>query len=433
MAALRASFSFYRLLIFLATVWTLASCILLLDSNLFSAREKFQESDFIMTFYVAGYLVANGRSQELYPSPAARSFIDSPFDKAAHRLLPHLPKHTTGAYMYTPLVAGFFAPFSFLDPNSAMLVWQIFSVIALAGSMVLLAHAARATASDIFFLSFLFAPVFLTLWAGQLGLVFGLLPLCLGYVLILRRNPFSAGLVWSLLLLKPQFLIPAAFVAIVCGCMKRFLTLIGMTLGIAGLLLLTIGLFSWPVTLHWVLSHRVSDAYFFSGLQGIPSHLVTGLPANLMILLPINIRETVKLPLYIASAAAWLYGLWFCLEFRKLPTNIVSEISLPLTIGVILASLTLPHFLYYDLCVLLPAGVLLLAKNSPIGSNELRVVGLLGWIAISAFFPLLLAFAYSAGLSLLLEFIILLLFLVLLTRLRYQLNARVSGDSPIPV
>src|SRR6266508_6592023 len=99
MAERRSSLTPHRALVFLAQVFAVASWLFLLDSNLFSQREKFQESDFIMTFYVAGHLAASGRSAELYPHPDARSFIDSPFNKAAHTLLPHLPISTTGAYM----------------------------------------------------------------------------------------------------------------------------------------------------------------------------------------------------------------------------------------------------------------------------------------------------------------------------------------------
>ena len=385
-----------------------------------------------MTFYVAGHLAATGRYNELYPSPGARSFIDSPFDKAAHKLLPHLPSTTTGAYMYTPLVAGLFAPFHWLDPNSAMLVWQVFSLFALAASALILAQVTRTKAGDIFFLSFLFAPVFLTLWAGQLGLAFGLFPLCLGYYLILRQKPFLAGIVWSLLLLKPQFFFPAAFVAIVSACTERFRLLIGMILGVIALVSFTVGLFSWPTTLQWVTSHQVSDAYFFSGLQGIPSHLITGLPANLMVLLPVASRQSVKLPLYTVAAAAWLYGVWFCRELNKLQGRAPCQISIALTIGVILASLTLPHLLYYDLCVLLPAGVLLIAKNSPFGIPGGYLVGVIGWIAISIFFPLLLGFAYTTILPLILELIILFLFLALLTRLRLQVTAPHAFDAEFP-
>ena len=75
MAARQSSLTRYRLLVFSATAWALASGLFLFDNNLFSQREKFQESDFIMTFYVAGRLALTGRANELYPPSDARSFI----------------------------------------------------------------------------------------------------------------------------------------------------------------------------------------------------------------------------------------------------------------------------------------------------------------------------------------------------------------------
>ena len=143
MAARQSSLTRYRLLVFSATAWALASGIFLFDNNLFSQREKFQESDFIMTFYVAGRLALTGRANELYPPSDARSFIDTPFDRAAHELLPHLPKASTGAYMYIPLIAGFFAPFSLVDPNLSLFLWQLMSVVALALSVTILSRRER--------------------------------------------------------------------------------------------------------------------------------------------------------------------------------------------------------------------------------------------------------------------------------------------------
>jgi len=183
----------FRAALFVAAVWTVATWIFLVDNNLFSQRERFQESDFIMTFYVAGQLVLAGRSVELYPEPDAKSFVSSPFDKAAHEFLPHLPKGSTGAYMYTPLVAGFFAPLSLAGPNYALLIWQALSVLALAFSCWLLARVTSGKAGEIFFLASLYFPVFLTLWAGQLGLAFGVAPLCAGYFLLLRQWPLAAS------------------------------------------------------------------------------------------------------------------------------------------------------------------------------------------------------------------------------------------------
>lgn len=415
MTAPRFAVTPYRALIFLATVCTLASGIFLIDTNLFSQRDQFQESDYIMTFHVAGHLAAAGRSQELYPAADALSFVDSPFDKAAHALLPRLPKQSTGAYMYIPLVAGFFAPFSYLDPNWSLFFWQALSVLALAGSCYLLARIAQIEWHEIFFLSFLFAPVFLTLWAGQLGLGLGLLPLCIGFALVWHQRLFSGGLFWSLLLLKPQFFLAAAFVATSLALTRRYRTFLGMAMGVIALIGATLLAFGSDTTMQWLLSHHVSDATYSSGLQGIPSHLITGLPANIMILFPVAQRAAVKLPLYAASASLWLFGLWYCCQLGRTRKNPSITLCLTFITGLMLSSLTLPHLLYYDLCLLLPVGVLMLARNGPLaGQPRLHWIAVVGWIVVSGFFPFLLAFAKYKAVPLTLELILLMLFIALI-------------------
>ncbi len=368
-----------------------------------------------MTFYVAGHLVAHDRSTELYPQADLQSFAGTPFDKAAHALLPHLPKNITGAYMNIPLVAAFFAPFSHLDPNLALFLWQALSVLALCLCSFMLSRTTGTKASELFFLSFTYLPVFLTLWAGQLGLVFGLLPLCFGYLLLLKQMPLAAGLVWSLLILKPQYLLVGAFVALVSALLQHYRMLIGLVLGIVSLMALTIAMFSLPVTFQWLASHRVSDAYFFAGLQVIPAHLLTGLPANILVLLPVDQRSSLKLPLYSGAAAMWLFGIWFCSLFNKPRLEAPTQISITFVTGLILASLTSPHLLYYDLCVLLPAGTLLIAKQGPFARQiSSRFVAVSGWIIVSAFLPILLAFTEQKILPLILELNLLALFVVLL-------------------
>jgi hypothetical protein len=418
----------YRALLFFATVFALASGIFLIDSNLFSQRDQFQESDYIMTFYVAGHLAATGRADELYPNLDALSFVDSPFDKAAHALLPRLPKQSTGAYMYIPLVAGFFAPFSYIDPNWSLFFWQALSVLALAGSCQLLARVARVKSHELFFLSFLFAPVFLTLWAGQLGLGFGLLPLCIGFLLVWHRWLFSGGLIWSLLLLKPQFFFAAVFVAIALVLTRRYRAFLGIAVGVIALIAATILAFGIDPTTQWLLSHRVSDATYSSGLQGIPSHLITGLPANLMILFPVSQRGSVKLPLYAAAAALWMFGLWYCWKLGRDQSNPWSTLCLTFIVGLLLSSLTLPHLLYYDLCLLLPAGVLLLGKNGPLaGQEQLRWIAIMGWTVVSGFFPILLAFSKYKAAPLTLELILLMLFFALLCLVKQRSRPVVEG------
>jgi hypothetical protein len=419
MAERLPSSKFFRAVLFCATVWTVASWMFLIDNNLFSQRERFHESDFIMTFYIAGLLVSAGRSGELYPAAGAHSFVGSPFDKAAHEFLPHLPESSVGAYMYTPLVAGFFTPLSKAGPNFSLLIWQVLSVLALASSCWFLAKISASKTSHIFFLSSLYAPVFLTLWAGQLGLGFGLAPLCAGFFLLLRQWPLAAGFVWSLLLLKPQYFLAAAFVALVLGVSGRYKALIGMTLGVIMLLGATVGFFSPELTLLWLQSHGVSDSIFSSGLHGIPAHLITGLPANLMILFPPTARAALKWPLYAGSALLWGLGLWCAVRLGRAGLSDSAWISLALVIGVSLCSLTLPHLLYYDLCVLIPAGVLLITKNGPLPDPvNFRYIGLKGWITVSAFLPILLAYTEQKLMPLILELSLLALFVMLLARLQ---------------
>ena len=419
MAESPSSSKFFRALLFIATVWTVASWIFLIDNNLFSQRERFQESDFIMTFYVAGRLVSAGRSDELYPAPQARSFVDSPFDRAAHEFLPHLSKSSTGAYMYTPLVAGFFAPLSKAGPNYSLFIWQVLSVLSLAFSCWLLAKISTSKSSDVFFLSSFYAPVFLTLWAGQLGLGFGLAPLCAGFFLLLRQWPLAAGMVWSLLLLKPQYFLAAAFLSLILAVSSRYRAFIGMALGVVMLLGATIMFFSPELTLQWLQSHRVSDSIFSSGLHGVPAHLITGLPANLMILFPPAARAALKWPLYAGSALVWVLGLWFGVKLARAGLSDSTWISLALVIGVLLCALTLPHLLYYDLGVLIPAATLLIAKNGPLPDHiNFRAIGVKGWIIVNIFLPILLAYREQKFLPLILELSLLALFVMLLVRVR---------------
>jgi hypothetical protein len=334
--------------------------------------------------------------------------------------------------MYIPLIAAFFAPLSLAGPNYSLLLWQILSILALAFSCWLLARITSAKASEIFFLAFLYLPVFLTLWAGQLGLVFGLAPLCAGYFLLVRGWPTAAGLVWSLLLLKPQYFLAAAFVAIVLALKQWYRAFAAMTFGVVVLLALTAIFFSPQLALRWVQSHRISDSIFSAGLHDIPAHLITGLPANLMVLFPPELRGAVKWPLYGGAALMWVMGFAFVLKLARAKLADRSWIAICFVVGVVLCSLTLPHLLYYDLCVLLPAGVLLLASKSswPESINSRSVV-MLGWITVSGFLPLLIVFSTHRFLPLILELVLLALFVILLARIK-QTARIIPASFPSP-
>lgn len=272
-------------------------------------------------------------------------------------------------------------------------------------------------------MAFLFLPVFLTLWAGQLGLAFGLLPLCLGFVLLVNDRPWAAGLVWSLLLLKPQYFLAAAFVTLVLLMARRYRPFIAMSLGVIGLLLATLALFGPQMTLHWLQSHQVSDAMYSSGQQTIPSHLITGLPANLMILFPLAQRATVKWPLYCDAALLWGIGLYYAVKLARREANPSNAAAGALIIGCGLCAITLPHLLYYDLCVLIPAGALLCAGSQ---DKELRRMTMMGWTLVSVFLVPMLAYSGSKIVPLILEFLLAALLFLVLRRLTSL------GPTPVP-
>lgn len=389
-----------RILIFIATVWTLVQALFLIDSNL-SNPKRFQESDYIMTFYVAGRLVATGRSDQLYPAADESTFVSAAFDRAAHELLDSLPRQTVAIYMYSPLIAALFVPLSYLDPNWSLLFWHLLSILAWALSCKLLAQIVDADFLKSFFLSSLFAPIFITLWSGQLGLVLGVLPLCLGFSLLLLGRHLGAGLVWSILLLKPQYFPAAAFVALVFLCAGNFRLTVGMALGGVLFLGANLAIFSPALVQQWLASHRLSDALFISNDYGIPFHLVTSLPANLLLWLPRSLRATVKWPIYLGAALCWIGGLALCIKAQRSPWGLQQRVSFSLIVGCVLSSFALPHLLYYDLCVLIPAGYLLLSSKHFFQLTERgRIFAATAWFCISLYLPFALAFAPPASVSL---------------------------------
>ena len=400
----------HQLGVFLGTVWGLTFILLMVDTNL-SDPNKFVESDYITDFYPAGHLAVTGQVSELYPGPNDNSIWGSSFDKAAHSLLPQLSKDSPAIFRYSPLVAGIFAPLSILSPHISLLAWQTISIIALVLASFFLARAQQAKASDVVFLSALFFPIMINLWAGQVSLVLGLLPLSAGYLLLIKGRPFASGLAWSFLALKPQYFPVAVFVAVAQVCARRLKCFAGLIAGVIGLATANVVLFPMEVNMNWVYSLRFSDVIYSSGQYKLPVHLITSLPMDLLMLLPIGSRTVVKLPLYGAAAALWLTGLWQSKRIVNSGFDDSSKVSLTLVTGLLLLPLTSPHFLYYDLCIFLPVGVILLGNKSLSQSSvSLRWVGLIGWISISLYALVFLNVRHNLMLPLLLSLILLILF-----------------------
>jgi len=404
----------HQLGVFLGTVWGLTFILLMVDTNL-SDPNKFVGSDYITDFYPAGHLAATGQVSELYPGPNDNSIWDSPFDKAAHSLLPQLSKDSPAIFRYSPLVAAIFAPFSILSPHISLLAWQMTSIAALILSCIFLSRTNLAKAVDIVFLSALFFPVMVNLWAGQVSLVLGLLPLSAGYFLLIKECPFASGLAWSFLALKPQYFPVPVLVALAQAFIGRLQCIAGLIAGVLGLVVANVALFPMAVSINWLYSLRFSDVIYSSGQYKLPVHLMTSLPMDLLILVPIGSRAMAKLPIYCAVAALWLTGLWQSKRVVNSKLDEGSKVSLTLVTALLLLPLTSPHLLYYDLCMILPAGVILLENKWPQPQSVfLKRVALVGWISISIYALVFLNVRPNLGLPLALLAILLVLFVELL-------------------
>jgi hypothetical protein len=320
-----------------------------------------QGSDFVMTFYPVGKMVVEGLAQNIYPPPSATSFVDAPFNLYVHQLLTFLPKQYVAVYMYSPLMALFFVPFSFLTPQHALIAWQILSIAVLALVAWLSSRGDRWLALEYFSMLALFCPVFHTLLIGHLGIVVGLLPLALGYALLSRGKEMSAGIAWAALVLKPQFL---PTVMLVCGALllsKRPKATIGFIIGLFVFGLATVLALGPDLFGQWLNSFKMSDTIFAKAGYQFPAYMVVSLPAVIVQTFP-GMPAT-KIVAYGLAALIGLFALWRAVTILKGADNSQradnsvestrarrAALALVMLEGLFVLPLVLPHFLFYDFC-----------------------------------------------------------------------------------
>ena len=228
-------------------------------------------SDYVSSFYVAGRLVADPESSiDCIPGLTLFLFRDSPFNDSAHQLLSRLAPRTITSFMYPPIVAWIFAPLSVVPPHVSLLLWQVISVAALGLACRLLSRTSDVRAHDLFFLSVLFFPTFITVVIGQAGILFGLLPLSIGYWLLSRGSPLAAGFAWAALALKPQFLAVAGIISMAYALTGRIRVLSGMILGLCAWLSLNFFLVPEGMFAAWIQSLRQTDDIFSSDEYRVP-------------------------------------------------------------------------------------------------------------------------------------------------------------------
>lgn len=335
-------------------------------------QQKFsQQADYLMTYHTAGTLVREGRASMLYPPAGATTFMDTEFDKAAHRILPELPRTSLAEYMYMPLVAGLFVPFSFLPPGYSLLAWQVVSLTSLAYCAFLISshasHTDEPSTLDIAagWISLTFLPVAMSIWIGQLSIVFGLLPLVGGLYFVLKRKDLQAGLVWSLAVLKPQFFIAALMMVVALATAKRFKPAIGIVCGIIVIIGINLVLFSPTLFNEWLTTLKLAEAVYSDVKYGVAQHLATSLPRSIILLLPVTQHAVFKPLIYALSAILGGIGLYFAGRLVRSPLADSFKISLAAIICIFATPMIVPHVFFYDYTIFVAAGFLACAFTWP--------------------------------------------------------------------
>lgn len=357
-----------------------------------------QISDYLMTFHVAGYLIAHGQSALLYPPPDAVSFAGAPFDKTAHLVLTQMPATSVAEYMYMPLSAAVFVPFSFLAPHISLFSWQLVSLLCMAYCGFLVSKAATLGGAEfvdagfVTWLCLMLLPACLTLWIGQVGLVFGLLPLIVGYYLLSRNKPLAAGIAWSFTIFKLQFLVPVLVILIALACRKRFTSALGMFAGAAVLGIINVLAFSPTLMAEWMRCLKLSDVIYSDPKFGVATHIATSLPRTIILMIPVAQQATFKplvygLSLLLFATAAWT--VW------RLAARGVSDkllLNLSLLIGVFLTPLVMPHFFFYDYCLFVAAGLIIYLMEWPVYLEwRLKSLAILSFALINIYSIVVLA------------------------------------------
>jgi hypothetical protein len=373
-----------------------------------------QGSDFVMTFYPVGKLLLAGRASDIYPPPGAASFVEAPFNKYVHELLTFLPPQYVGIYMYSPLMALLLAPFALGSATQALIAWQLLSIIVLALVAYICSRGERSRGLDYFFMFTLFCPVFHTLLIGHLGIVVGLLPLALGYVLLSRSREGAAGFVWGALLLKPQFLPAAMLVAGSLFLAKRPRAALGLVAGLIVFGLLSCFALGPQMFFDWLKSFKMSDTIFAHAGYGFPAYMVVSLPAVLLQSFPFEARPIAKIFIYGLAAVIGLFALWRATlilrgsgmagvksgssgaeggEVKDGAATIEqmrqyrAALTLAMLIGLLVLPLVLPHFLFYDMCGL--ALIAVLAYQGHLWDAEqmrVRQIRTLSWWGLNLYY-----------------------------------------------
>lgn len=193
-------------------------------------------ADFVH-FYTIGSMARTHRADSLYDFAALH--------RAQVALVPESDPELY-VPVYPPQTALLFAPFSILPFAYATALWSLMTLIAFG---LIVRSAWRPVASSLHDRHFVFAAAaaFPPFWSlilhGQTTIIV-LAAFWAGWLALERQRSFAAGLVFGLLLIKPQFAIPIAVIVVVY---RQWSMLLGAMASVAVQIGAVAVLLGWPV------------------------------------------------------------------------------------------------------------------------------------------------------------------------------------------
>lgn len=284
-------------------------------------------------WYVAGQFVAQGQAEVLYDQDV--------FRQAAIDVGSGHPYFS----LYPPHVACLFAPFAALAFEALVPLYTIIQVIAFCSSIALMVGLPRSQNARLHWaLAFGFFPLAYSLSLGQLSTLL-LLVVVLAAVVEKTRGEFSAGLVLSLLTIKPTLFVGYWIWALVHFRQPR--RILGLAVGGLAQLALVTMLLGWEVVQNYMQTVPQLDAlignYEFAaahqhGWKGILTQRDWALPA---------VWQT---SLQIGFSLLALAGL---ISASKGRGHSASNADDSYALATLFALAIAPHLLTYDLLLLL--------------------------------------------------------------------------------
>jgi hypothetical protein len=307
-------------------------------SGVTDRQDRIRGRDFLH-FYLAGQLVADGRVEQLYDQHA--------FLELQKSISPVDEKNPPYVSVYPPHSALFFSSLGWMSYPRAIECWWLVQLVCVISVAMLLMRWLIPPKTWRFtcWLGILaFYPVLNTFWNGQIS---ALLLLCFvaGLTLHRREHQLAAGLIFSLVSLKPQLALGLYLWLLL---RRDWHTLLGVFLGGVVQLILVISFMGYETLVEYVHNARLASAWYAIYTMS-PDHqhalagILTTWFGNAFSLYSMLIQGVVAL---IAGLCLW--------KLLRTPVEYAAAIIFTMCCA--------PHLLTYDLSCLLMATACLLSQ-----------------------------------------------------------------------